>query len=164
MMGSPWSPPQIRRGTYGAFSWRYTNHTRSSYYATTPRSAALLSGPLVLAAKYEANALKDRIVAHINADWPSENFLEWKQRSESLAEGGRPGSRAARAPGAHDGPLGGSRLRAGRRVLHDAVVLRSPSSLQTELLHAKDKLMEPRVVHRHVALGVDFGGAVQQFG
>ncbi|KAF4586485.1 hypothetical protein AB1N83_013987 [Pleurotus pulmonarius] len=109
-----------------------------------PRSAALLSGPLVLAAKYKADALKDRIVAHINADWPSESFLEWKQRSDNLPEEDAPDPEQlvhlARTTGLT------ADLGSALAVAYYTMLSFSPSSLQTELLHAKDcvKLMEAR--------------------
>lgn len=109
-----------------------------------PRSAALLSGPLIVAAKYKADALKDRIVAHINADWPSEDFPEWKQRSEKLTEEDAPDPEElvhlARTTGLTED------LSSALAVAYYTMLSFSPSSLQTELLHAKDcvKLMEGR--------------------
>lgn len=88
--------------------------------------------------------MKDRIVAHINADWPSKDFLEWKQRSEKLPEEEVPDPEElvhlARTTGLTED------LSSALAVAYYTMLSFSPSSLQTELLQTRDciKLMEAR--------------------
>ncbi len=52
-----------------------------------PASAKLLTSPLLLAVKYQADNLKHRIIKHLEADWPASDYSAWKfKRAKTAAE------------------------------------------------------------------------------
>ncbi|KAF4603796.1 hypothetical protein EYR40_000967 [Pleurotus pulmonarius] len=52
-----------------------------------PASAKLLTSPLLLAVKYQADNLKDRIIEQLEADWPASDYSAWKYKREKLEAG-----------------------------------------------------------------------------
>lgn len=97
-------------------------------------------GPLLLAIKYQADALRDVIVLHLRADWPINSYAAWKKRQWQEPKGFPGGSSPDPEPFIHLVRTTNTSelLRKHLALAFYTLLSRRPSTWRTNLLYADD--------------------------
>ncbi|KAF9487957.1 hypothetical protein BDN71DRAFT_550685 [Pleurotus eryngii] len=99
------------------------------------RTTTLLRGPLLLAVKYQADAMKEIIISHLRNDWPDDDYDAWKKRGASIpGEDPAPEAllRLARTAGCTE------ELRKSMAIAYYILLSVNPSSWDSESLETAD--------------------------